>query len=162
MAAGLEKVRFHSNPKEGQGQSMFRLPWIVLISSILAWKIPWTEQPGRLQSMGSLRFGHDWSDLAVAVLPKAHLTSHSRISGSRWVATLSWLSRSLRPVLYSSVYSRHLFLISLIQLFGSRIISVWCFFRVSTSLVKHSLCSLIVSWVHGTAFLSFLVAWIST
>ena len=28
-------------------------------SSILAWKIPWTEEPGRLQSMGSQRFGHD-------------------------------------------------------------------------------------------------------
>ena len=28
-------------------------------SSILAWKIPWTEKPGRLQSMGSLRVGHD-------------------------------------------------------------------------------------------------------
>ena len=28
-------------------------------SSTLAWKIPWTEEPGRLQSMGSLRFGHD-------------------------------------------------------------------------------------------------------
>ena len=28
-------------------------------SSILAWKIPWTEEPGRLQSMGSLRVGHD-------------------------------------------------------------------------------------------------------
>ena len=27
-------------------------------SSILAWKIPWTEEPGRLQSMGSLRVGH--------------------------------------------------------------------------------------------------------
>ena len=27
--------------------------------SILAWKIPWTEEPGRLQSMGSQRFGHD-------------------------------------------------------------------------------------------------------
>ena len=27
--------------------------------STLAWKIPWTEEPGRLQSMGSLRFGHD-------------------------------------------------------------------------------------------------------
>ena len=26
----------------------------------LAWKIPWTEEPGRLQSMGSLRIGHDW------------------------------------------------------------------------------------------------------
>ena len=28
-------------------------------SSILAWKIPWMEEPGRLKSMGSQRFGHD-------------------------------------------------------------------------------------------------------
>ena len=28
-------------------------------SSTLAWKIPWTEEPGRLQSMGSRRDGHD-------------------------------------------------------------------------------------------------------
>ena len=28
-------------------------------SSTLAWKIPWPEEPGRLQSMGSLRVGHD-------------------------------------------------------------------------------------------------------
>ena len=28
-------------------------------SSVLAWKIPWTEEPGRLQSMGSLGVGHD-------------------------------------------------------------------------------------------------------
>ena len=32
-------------------------------SSTLAWKIPWTEEPGRLQSMGSLRVGHDWTTL---------------------------------------------------------------------------------------------------
>ena len=31
-------------------------------SSTLAWKIPWTEEPGRLQPMGSLRVGHDWSN----------------------------------------------------------------------------------------------------
>ena len=30
-------------------------------SSTLAWKIPWTEEPGGLQSMGSLRVGHDWA-----------------------------------------------------------------------------------------------------
>ena len=28
-------------------------------SSILAWRIPWTEEPGRLQSLGSQRIGHD-------------------------------------------------------------------------------------------------------
>ena len=32
---------------------------LVTHSSILAWKIPWTEKPGRLQSMGSQRVGHD-------------------------------------------------------------------------------------------------------
>ena len=30
-------------------------------SSILAWKIPWMVEPGRLQSMGSQRVGHDWA-----------------------------------------------------------------------------------------------------
>ena len=29
--------------------------------STLAWKIPWTEEPGGLQSMGSLQIGHDWA-----------------------------------------------------------------------------------------------------
>ena len=37
------------SPGEGNGNH----------SSILAWKIPWTEEPGRLQSMGSQRVGHD-------------------------------------------------------------------------------------------------------
>ena len=32
-------------------------------SSTLAWKIPWMEEPGKLQSMGSLRVGHDWATL---------------------------------------------------------------------------------------------------
>ena len=32
-------------------------------SSTLAWKIPWTEEPGRLQSMGSLKVRHDWVTL---------------------------------------------------------------------------------------------------
>ena len=30
-------------------------------SSTLAWRIPWTEEPGRLQTMGSLRVGNDWA-----------------------------------------------------------------------------------------------------
>ena len=30
-------------------------------SSILAWKIPWTEEPGGLQSLGLQRVGHDWA-----------------------------------------------------------------------------------------------------
>ena len=51
--------------------------------------------------------------LFIVILPKAHLTSHSKMSGSRWVITPSWLSGSWRSYLYiSSVYSCHLFLVS--------------------------------------------------
>ena len=51
--------------------------------------------------------------LFVVMLSKAHLTSHSRMSGSRWVITPLWLSGSWRSFLYSSsVYSCHRFLIS--------------------------------------------------
>ena len=39
--------------------------------------------------------------LFVVMIPKARLMSHSRMSGSRWVTTLRWLSGSLRPFLYS-------------------------------------------------------------
>ena len=48
----------------------------------------------------------------LVMLPKAHLTSHSRMSGSRWLITPSWSSGSWRSFLHSSsVYSCHLFLI---------------------------------------------------
>ena len=50
--------------------------------------------------------------LFIVILPKAHLILYSRMSYCRWVMTPSWLSGSLRPLSYSSVYSCHLFLIS--------------------------------------------------
>ena len=40
-------------------------------SSILAWRIPGTEEPGGLQCMGSQRVGHDWRNLA-------HTHTHER------------------------------------------------------------------------------------
>ena len=39
---------------------------MITLSSILAWRIPWTVKPGRLQSMGSHRVRYDWSNLAAA------------------------------------------------------------------------------------------------
>ena len=51
-------------------------------SSTLAWKIPWTEEPGTLQSMGLLRVGHDWSDFTLTfhfhALEK-EMATHSRV-----------------------------------------------------------------------------------
>ena len=43
-------------------------------SSIIAWKIPWMEEPGRLQSMGSQRVRHDW----------ANSLTHSLTHSCRW------------------------------------------------------------------------------
>ena len=40
-------------------------------SSTLAWKIPWTEEPGGLQSMGSLRVRHDWA-ISLSLLTFMH------------------------------------------------------------------------------------------
>ena len=46
--------------------------------------------------------------LFVVMLPKVHLTSHSRKSGSRWVITPSWLSRSWRYFLYRRSFMSHI------------------------------------------------------
>ena len=62
-------------------------------SSTLAWKIPWAEEPGRLQSMGSHRVGHDWSDLAAAgvemalqsCLNKTRWSGLGTLTSSHWV-----------------------------------------------------------------------------
>ena len=48
-------------------------------SSILVWRIPWTEGPGRLRSMGSQRVGHDWSDSAHALMRERERASTSSI-----------------------------------------------------------------------------------
>ena len=46
-------------------------------SSILGWGIPWTEEPGRLQSMGSPRVGHNQSDLT-------HTHTHTHTQGIQY------------------------------------------------------------------------------
>ena len=82
-------------------------------SSILAWKIPWTEEPGRLESMGSQRVGHDWAtslSLFHFHALEKEMATHScsclenpRDGGAWWAAVygvtqsrtrLKWLSSS--------------------------------------------------------------------
>ena len=53
-----------SHPSHYQKYISWHLPLEKVMathSSTLAWKIPWMEEPGGLQSMGSLRVGHDWA-----------------------------------------------------------------------------------------------------
>ena len=68
-------------------------------SSILAWRIPWTEEPGKLQSMGLQRVRYDWSDLArihtryvcalcVTILSYWHVLNHLILEQLHGVRTI--------------------------------------------------------------------------
>ena len=61
-------------------------------SSILAWKIPWTEEPGRLQSMGSQRVGHD---LVTEQPQQCSLNSHHP-QWTSWVFSEKYFSFSAK------------------------------------------------------------------
>ena len=50
---GYKHLVFHMSHSLGKAMATH--------SSTLAWKIPWTEEPGELESMGSLRVGHDFT-----------------------------------------------------------------------------------------------------
>ena len=92
-------------------------------SSTLAWKIPWTEEPGGLQSIGSLRVGHDWATSLHFSLSwigegngnplQSSCLENSRDGGSWWAAIygvtqswtwLEWLSSSSSRWLSYNVY----------------------------------------------------------
>ena len=108
--------------------------------------------------------------LLVVILPKAYLTSHSRMSGSRWVITPSWLSGSWRSFFYSSsVYPCHLFLISSASVRSIQFLSfiepifAWNIPLVSLFFFKRSLVfpillfsSISLRWSLRKAFLSLL------
>ena len=83
----------------------FQIRWHIECSTFTAWSFRiWNSSTG-IPSPPLALF--------VVMLAKAHLTSHSRMSGSRWVITPLWLSGSWRSFFYSSsVYSCYLFLIS--------------------------------------------------
>ena len=61
-------------------------------SSVLAWRIPGTGEPGGLPSMGSHRLRHDWSDLAVAA---AWLSDKANEEDTRDMDLIPGLGRSL-------------------------------------------------------------------
>ena len=68
---------------------------MALHSSTLAWKIPWTEEPGRLKSMGSLGVGYDWAtSLSLSRIGEGNgnplqcsCLENPRDGGAWWAAT---------------------------------------------------------------------------
>ena len=66
-------------------------------SSVLAWRIPGTGEPGGLLSMGSHRVGHDWSDLAAAVRGKSIRFEHQREDNLRPLVKTRELGGNEKP-----------------------------------------------------------------
>ena len=142
---------------------IFGLSWVFQI----CWHIECTTFTASFFRIWNNSTGIPSSPLAsLIVLPKAHLTSHSRMSGSRWVITTKWLSGSLRYFFYSfSVYSCHLFWISSASVRSIPFLNVPL---VSLIFLKRSLVfpivlfsSVSLHWSLRKAFLSFLaILWI--
>ena len=61
-------------------------------SSTLAWKIPWREEPGRLQSMGSLRVGHNW-------VTSLHQATRKGLAGGFFTTGATWEA----PFIHNSI-----------------------------------------------------------
>ena len=88
----MEDSRFHSSTQH----NFMEHPYVVLElkmathSSILAWRIPWIEEPGGLQSVGMQRARHKWSDLACIILyilcerKKVKLLSRVQLFATPW------------------------------------------------------------------------------
>ena len=64
-------------------------------SNILAWRIPWTEELGRLLSTGSQRLRHDWSDLASSTVSIQQRIRTRRI----WKKRRGWKKRNWTQIL---------------------------------------------------------------
>ena len=91
-------------------------------SSTLAWKIPWVEEPGRLQSMGSLGVGHDWAT-SLSLFTFMHwrkwqptpvfLPGESQERGAWWAAVYgvaqsqTWLKRLSSSRISNTVWSHN-------------------------------------------------------
>ena len=68
-------------------------------SSILAWRIPWTEEPGRLQSMRSPRVGHNWA--TNTFIFRAGMTGRNWEVGGRWSEDRGWKNGTREESRYS-------------------------------------------------------------
>ena len=105
-------------------------------SSVLAWRIPWTEEPGGLLSMGSHRVRHNWSDLAAAAI----------FLNSFLLLTLVFVSYFFIP---SNVYLHSLFSIFI----SWSPVSLWTSFTVSIFFYLQ------VFFVHLDLFINTLIVY---
>ena len=96
-------------------------------SSTLAWKIPWTEQPDRLQSVGLQRVGHDWvTSLTHSLKLPISMVSLLRYTNTNMIKILSkWVTVSkvvlIFRLYYWSFFKKHRAIIGTLNIFTSGI-----------------------------------------
>ena len=80
-------------------------------SSVLAWRIPWTEEPGRLQFMGSQRVGHNWATdtfqfctFQVYILHKEFLEFHAEATSPLNTLSVGFIFSLLHLLWPASIY----------------------------------------------------------
>ena len=83
----LPQKQSHSFWTSALGQEDLLEKEITTFSSVLAWRIPWTKEPGGLQSMGPQRVGHDWMTCILVSGPhgdRALVEGLGYKQGGRW------------------------------------------------------------------------------
>ena len=76
-------------------------------SSIFAWRIPGTEEPGRLPSTGSHRVGHDWSDLAAAAAGILRVCVHTHKTPRKNSGSTAWFLLFSLDLCFFEIESGH-------------------------------------------------------
>ena len=105
-------------------------------SSILTWRIPWTEEPGRLQFIGSHRVGHNWSDLAHMHTLLMYYCSFlfmsvqfSSVAQSCWLFATPWTTARLASLSITKSWSSPKTMsIELVCVYMFRSSYIWCIY----------------------------------
>ena len=142
-------------------------------SSTLTWKIPWTEEPGRLQSMGSWRVGHDWAtslSLSLSCIGEGngnplqcYCLENPRDGGAWWAAVCGVVQSRTRLKRLSSSSSSSMMYRYEFHFFCFLYIWIHIFYQFSTVLSHsvfkyclHSMCLFIGLQLHVRCVVDFL------
>ena len=123
---------------------------VATYSSTLAWKIPWTEEPDKLQSMGSQRVGHDWAT-SLSLFTFWFQFSSVQLLSRVWLFEIPWTaahqaslsitnSQSLLKVHWVGdvIQPSHPLLSEVIDISPCNLDSSMCF--IQPSILHHELC----------------------
>ena len=130
-------------------------------STILAWRIPWTEEPGGLQSTGSQRVGHDWApSLHFTHFSHPYMTTGKTIALTRWTfvgKVMSLLFNMLSKLVIAYLPRSKSLLISWLQLPSAVILEPKKRKSVIVCIVSPSICHEVM-WPDAMIFICWMLS----